>query len=311
MKENIVFSIIVPVYRVEEYIHRCVDSLLRQTYPHIEVILVDDGSPDGCPAICDAYARQDARVKVIHKPNGGQADARNRGLEIATGDYIVFVDSDDYIEQNSCQQFLPFAQKGYEILVADGVAEGGYSNMSHGNVEGCCTGKEYLKVAVPRGKLLMATVLYMYRRDFLESHQLRFKAGIRHEDEHFIPRAFLAANTVIETGVVFYHYVIREGSTTTVRDLRKNAVDLYGTCLELGAIYRQLEDKTLQRALLDSLVVKYLSLFQAGKLYRYGKEYIHKDFVRKNAFSPKTRLKAALFVLSPRLYWQINYLTKR
>ena len=90
------FSIIIPVYNVEKYLRECVDSVLAQTFERYEVILVDDGSPDSCPAICDEYASKDARIKVIHKPNGGLSDARNAGLDIARGEYILFLDSDDW-----------------------------------------------------------------------------------------------------------------------------------------------------------------------------------------------------------------------
>ena len=96
----LLISIIIPVYKVEAYIHTCVDSILGQSYKNIEVILVDDGSPDACPLICDEYAKRDQRIKVIHKPNGGLSDARNVGLMNATGDYVIFVDSDDFWMDN-------------------------------------------------------------------------------------------------------------------------------------------------------------------------------------------------------------------
>ena len=92
-------SVIVPIYKVEPYLRKCVDSILNQTYRNLEVILVDDGSPDKCGEICDEYAQKDSRVKVIHKENGGVSDARNVGLDVCTGEYITFVDSDDWIEQ--------------------------------------------------------------------------------------------------------------------------------------------------------------------------------------------------------------------
>lgn len=97
-------SVIVPVYKVEPYIHKCVDSILGQTYTNLEVILVDDGSPDNCGKICDEYAAKDKRVKVIHKKNGGLSDARNAGIDISTGDIIGFIDSDDYIEARMYQE---------------------------------------------------------------------------------------------------------------------------------------------------------------------------------------------------------------
>ena len=90
-------SVIVPIFRVEKYLDKCVQSLLAQTYKDLEIIQVDDGSDDGCPAMCDAYGEVDSRIKVIHKANGGLSDARNTGLEAATGEYIVFADSDDYV----------------------------------------------------------------------------------------------------------------------------------------------------------------------------------------------------------------------
>lgn len=101
-------SVIVPVYKVEPYIHKCVDSIIGQTYRNLEIILVDDGSPDNCPAICDEYAAVDSRIKVIHKPNGGQSSARNMALDICAGDYIAFVDSDDWLEINAYSEIMDF-----------------------------------------------------------------------------------------------------------------------------------------------------------------------------------------------------------
>lgn len=99
-------SIIVPVYNVEKYLNRCVNSLINQTYKNLEIILVDDGSPDNSPIICDNYAAKDSRIKVIHKKNGGLSDARNAGIEASTGDYLVFIDSDDYAEINMIEETL-------------------------------------------------------------------------------------------------------------------------------------------------------------------------------------------------------------
>ena len=103
---NELVSVIVPVYKVEPYLDRCVASILAQTYPNLEVILVDDGSPDNCPALCDAWAQRDARIRVIHKKNGGLSDARNVGLDAASGAYISFVDSDDTLQKISSRPFM-------------------------------------------------------------------------------------------------------------------------------------------------------------------------------------------------------------
>ena len=103
-QKKVQFSFIVPIYNVEEYLDRCVQSLINQSFTNIEIILVDDGSPDQCPEKCDNYAKQDPRIRVIHKANGGLSDARNAGLEVAIGEYILFVDADDYIELDTCEK---------------------------------------------------------------------------------------------------------------------------------------------------------------------------------------------------------------
>ena len=112
-------SVIVPVYKVEPYLRKCVDSILAQSYSDLEVILVDDGSPDNCGAICDEYAEKDARVRVIHKTNGGISDARNAGLDIMTGEYVAFVDSDDWIDEQHLSSLYKLVKNGADIAVSD------------------------------------------------------------------------------------------------------------------------------------------------------------------------------------------------
>ena len=104
--DSIKISVIVPVYQVESYLKKCVDSILAQTHRNLEIFLVDDGSPDGCGSICEEYARRDGRVTVVHKSNGGLSDARNAGLERTNGDYIGFVDSDDWVENDMLEALL-------------------------------------------------------------------------------------------------------------------------------------------------------------------------------------------------------------
>ena len=121
---EIKISIIVPVYKVERELDRCVKSLLGQTYQNIEIILVDDGSPDCCPEMCDEFARQDNRVKVVHKKNGGLSDARNAGLKVASGEYILYVDSDDYIDIDSCERFMKARNnENIDIIVGNAIME--------------------------------------------------------------------------------------------------------------------------------------------------------------------------------------------
>ena len=303
-----VFSIIVPVYKVEQYLERCVVSLINQTEKNIEIMLVDDGSPDNCPCLCDIYAEKDIRIQVIHKTNGGLSDARNAGIEKATGEYIMFVDSDDYIELDACEKLVPYVENKSDIIAMDGIAEGGTVNLEHTGIENgrLYNGQEFLKSSVLYGRIPMAAWLYVYRRDFLNEHKLRFKKGILHEDEEFTPRAILKADNIINTGIVNYHYIVRENSIMTQKDKRKNADDLFDTCQSLCLLYDELEDIELKLHLKDLLVSKYLSLFQEGQLYKYGSNYLHKDFVNENAYKKRTRKKAFLYTVSPILYWHLN-----
>lgn len=306
------FTIVVPVYNVELYLDRCMTSLLNQTYQDIEIILVDDGSTDRSPEICDNYATQDSRIHVIHQKNGGLSDARNKGLEIASGEYILFVDSDDYIDINTCKMLLSYTSLGCDIIVADAIVETKNRKIGHRiEKEKILTGQQYLLSALKTKSCPMAAWLNIYRKSYLLNNNLCFKFGILHEDEEFTPRAFLSANSVIYTGIEFYHYVLRENSISTQNDKRQNARDTYTTCCELERLYHKLNNASLKKYLFDSLSSSYLDLFQVGKLYKYGKDFLHKDLVYRNAKLPKTRLKAALYVLSPRLYYFINKTFKK
>ena len=103
---NPLISVIVPVYKVEKYLNKCVQSIVNQTYKNLEIILVDDGSPDNCPEMCDEWAKKDSRIKVIHQENAGLAEARNSGISVATGEFFMFIDSDDYAEPDMIELLL-------------------------------------------------------------------------------------------------------------------------------------------------------------------------------------------------------------
>lgn len=292
---------------------RCVESVLAQTYSDIEIILVDDGSPAPCPALCDAYAREDARVRVLHKPNGGLSDARNKGLEIARGEYVLFLDSDDYFELDACEGFAAYAKTGADILIGDGETIGAVKDLTHlpSLVGEVLSGAEFLKRSYAQSIPSMAAWLNAYKRSFLLEKELRFPFGLLHEDEHFTPRALLSAESVVCTGKNFYRYIVREDSIMTRKDKRKNADHLFGTLEFLAKYYERVDDETLRDALYNSLVTKYLYLFYEGRLERYGDTYVKKAFVKKCSKGKKNKWKARLFCLSPKLYVKINDWTKK
>ncbi len=210
-----VLSVIVPVYNVQKYLPQCIDSILNQTYQNLELILIDDGSPDKCPEICDDYEKKDSRVKVIHKENGGQGSARNRGLDIATGDYIAFIDSDDYVEldmfaimvkaleeTNSDMCHCGFiTHTGLRTVLSDVPEENYILNSSEEIL------KEYFSFTFING----GPCAKIFRKKVFAD--LRYPEGVAREDVYIMHHAFAACDRAVHCGKCLYHYNIREGSS--------------------------------------------------------------------------------------------------
>ena len=310
-------SIVVPIYNSMEYLEKCLNSLIYQTYEDIEILLVNDGSTDGSLDLCEKYKKTDSRIKIINKENGGLSDARNAGLNAASGEYIMFVDSDDYIELDACEKFAGKAAVGqYDIIAGNAkrVDNGKISFVEHGDeVKGAnLNGKEFLKLELAANRMNMASCFNMYRRDFIEKNGLGFEKGLLHEDEMFTPRAFLKAQNVISLGESFYNYIIRENSITTKPDKTKNVQDVITICETLQEEYTLLEDEKLQNLLNDHLVNLYLNVFQVARLYRGGyKNLIKKDIVRDRGQTGVNKLRVRIFCLSPKLYYFLNYIRKK
>lgn len=208
-------SVIVPVYRVEAYLRQCVDSICNQTYQNLEIILVDDGSPDRCGEICDFYAAQDARISVIHKKNGGLSDARNAGMAMSRGDYLIFVDSDDLLPPDAVRTLINFALSedaalviGDHIRFTEKIPE---KNIVHQETAiRTFTGVEAMKDMLENG---CASWARLYRR---EIHQyIQFPVGEINEDEAIVLRILENCKKVVKINSVVYFYRCRPESITT------------------------------------------------------------------------------------------------
>ena len=214
-------SIIVPVYQVEPYLNRCVRSLLEQTYTDVEIILVDDGSPDGCPTLCDAWAGKDARV--IHKPNGGLSDARNAGLTVARGEEIAFVDSDDWVDPDMLERLYNQMEETGADLAACGVTweyPGGRSEVPHPLEDRLYTGRRAIMRAYIQTCMVRTTVWNkLYRRAVVD--KLFFPAGKTNEDEFFTYRVLDRTDRVSVLSAPMYHYRQRQDSIMGVYSLRR------------------------------------------------------------------------------------------
>jgi glycosyltransferase involved in cell wall biosynthesis len=216
-------SVIVPIYNVEIYLEKCLNSIINQTYKNLEIILIDDGSPDNCGKICDEYAKKDKRIKVIHKPNGGLSDARNTGLDIAKGEYIAFVDSDDYIAEEMCEELLDIAQKEEADIVVCGVYDV--------RKEGITVFDRNLNVSDKD------TILYQIFTDYYPSYSWNkfFKAHlfseirfphIKFEDLFIMPTLILAAQKISFTPKAYYYY--NRTNENSITSFLTNPTNRYG-----------------------------------------------------------------------------------
>ena len=209
-------SVIVPVYKVEKYLRECVDSILAQTYRDFELILVDDGSPDNCGAICDEYAAKDSRIRVIHQENQGLSGARNSGIDIARGEFITFVDSDDLVDCRYLEILMNAGSGGADVTVcryrefADGQLpspwQGGWNQMSFGRTDALVKlydGSPWIPVNA-WGKL--------FRRELIGDQ--RFPLGRLHEDQAFTPYLLYRARGIVSCDAALYHYRVNPASIT-------------------------------------------------------------------------------------------------
>ena len=220
-------SVIVPVYNVEKYLDKCLESIVNQSYKNLDIILVDDGSPDKCPEMCDQWAKRDERIRVIHKENGGLSSARNAGLERATGEYIIFVDSDDEISVDCIERLsATLKEKQYDIIVGNILTIGDdvlSRTLSLKLADGTILrGKEIEKTY--RNKWNMCAVNKLYKTSLIRQYNLRFKEGLIHEDELWSLQVACLAKSLRAVNHETYAYYVREGSITTAKDkdLRKS-----------------------------------------------------------------------------------------
>lgn len=207
-------SVIVPVYKVEPYLDKCVSSIVNQTYKNLEIILVDDGSPDNCPAMCDAWAEKDSRIRVIHKTNGGLSDARNAGMTVATGELMAFVDSDDWIAPDMYEYLYQRLTEDNSDIAACGV-QMVWENKTPSRMltrdGNCVLNQEEAMRAIIEESWLKQPVWYkLYKTDLIRD--ILFPMGKCHEDVFWSYQAVGSAKKVSVSDHVGYYYLQRGGS---------------------------------------------------------------------------------------------------
>ena len=267
MEESLI-SVVVPIYKVEKHLVKCIDSIIEQSYRNIELILVDDGSPDSCPQICEEYRKKDSRIKVIHKQNGGLSDARNAGMEIATGEWITFIDSDDYVGINFLKELYSSAiNTKADISICD------YKSVSDD------TGQEIKKTSTEvfdNVKCLeemyhprthgMEFVAWgkLYQTKLFKKNGIEYPVGKIHEDTFTTYKLIYAAKRIAFCNAIEYFYRQREASIMTSSFNIKRLVTLDAT-RESCQFFEQAGENVLRNFAINAHFRNYVIVYSEMK----------------------------------------------
>lgn len=291
-------SVIIPIYKTEEFLTECVDSILEKADEDVEVVLVDDGSPDGCPGICDRYAEKDTRVRVVHKENGGLSSARNAGLAVAAGRYVTFVDSDDKIFPDSLPEILTWIRAaGADMcflrafkLFADGTMRDLGENIDGSQLR-AKSREEAIRHLASRSKYPGSAWSKVFRRDFLLDNDLHFPYDRRYsEDLGFIRDCVLCAESFDALDVPYYQYRQGRAGSITHQIKAKNFNDLLRFITESA---ERLTENRKAKDAVSGLVMSFAAYEYSILLYGYTR-------------IPKEDKKAALAAMKP-YAWTLRY----
>lgn len=315
-------SIIVPVYKVEKYLDKCVESLVNQTYKNLEIILVDDGSPDECPKICDAWAKKDSRIKVSHKANGGLSEARNTGMDIATGDYIGFVDSDDYVSEEMYNILVKIIEENDADISACQESTFNDENNPRFTVDNNVTIVDDVNAAlngIINSELVLSFVWNkLYKKELL--NDIRFPVGKNYEDVFTLHKIILKTNKIAVTSSALYAYRKRKDNITKSWT-KKNICDF----IEANNLrYNDLKDNkkvidSLNAVRLRSVYTSHVAATLLGDKDFYNSELLKNDykflkkkenfkyykaFVHSKAF--RIMIMKNVLLLNRNLFWKIR-----
>lgn len=316
-------SIVVPIYNVEQYLEKCVESICRQTYENLEIILVNDGSPDQCGQMCEEYAKKDNRIKVIHKKNGGLSDARNSGVKLATGKYLLFVDSDDYIAKDLVEKTVTVAEKNNcDMVLYD------YYYVEPDNVEIRSTivpANKVISLEQEHTLLLAATsaCAKLFNRGFYVKANCPFPQGIYFEDLATTSIFFMRAKRVFYLKEPLYYYINRENSIMTGKNFEKSSHDKLVALEHILSAYKKEGKYEEYRQELEYLVFaneyfepsKVLALAgEDGEYLEKYRKYMYETFpdIHNNKYVKNMgkKDKIHLWILDHKQYWMMRLLSK-
>ena len=313
---NELISIIVPVYNVEQYLKRCIDSIINQTYRNLEIILVDDGATDNSGKLCDELAKLDNRIKVYHKKNGGLSDARNYGVERAIGDYIGFVDSDDYIDAEMYEKLYE-AIKKEDVDVAECNFRFIYSNRianyTEDNYYLILNRDEYTKEYVNMNRVFGAAWTKLIRSSLAK--EIKFPKGKLFEDGFYSLELMKKARSFVIFDSPYYNYVMRENSITNSKFNEKNldlieiADDIYDYVVSTYPYLKKEADRRKMYSYFNTLDAIIVSPDYNNKLYYNNiKVYFHKNFLQllmNNKISINRKIRLLIMLINKKMYKKI------
>jgi glycosyltransferase involved in cell wall biosynthesis len=315
------FSIVVPVYNSADYLHRCLDSIVSQTYKNIEIILINDGSTDGSASICEQYKSIDKRITIIHQDNQGIGLARNQGIKQAIGQYIVFVDNDDMLTENACTSLHQIISKFPEAEIValshydiykDKTIIRKYKNTP--SPTSYISGQDFIKMQIKNATWHKPPWKNVYKKCFLLENNLFFQKTLM-EDEEWIPRVFLHAQRVKISDTVHYQRFLRKGSVSrpiSIEHKRKRAIAFIHLLYEQEQLYASISDIELRSLLYDWMVETFLWAVVKNGLHKA--EYHHilkKEFLDKKSSKIINMVDSFIFGISPNLYYRYYKLRLR
>lgn len=271
-QKNPAVSVVIPVYNVERFLAECVDSVLHQTMGDFEIILVDDGATDGSGRMCDEYALKDPRIRVIHQANGGLSAARNTGLDAARGEYVYFLDSDDYLVPDALEKLRAVAEKekadvvffDASVFFTDCEPDPKVYRYERSRAYAAKNGRALLPELMDTDEYRTAVPLMLLRRDYMARHGLRFRPGILHEDQLFTFYVYHADGVIAHCHQELYARRMRPASIMTGTSARRHYDSMYEIYMELSGLYRN-------RTIRNEAGRRYLAQLTRAVLAKYRK----------------------------------------
>lgn len=281
-------SIIVPVYKVEQYLNRCIDSILSQTYRDFELILVDDGSPDNCGNMCDDIAKTDKRIKVIHKENGGLSSARNAGLDVACGDYVGFIDSDDWITNDMFEHLISLVDRyNCEIASASYVFSNGETKFKQPNIEvRVFNKKEALRYYMLEGMSSRISdypvCIKIYKKVLFDN--IRFPEGQLYEDVATNFMLIQESSIYVKSNKICYYY-FQDGRSITRSGFKSKDMDVLKVGDQLVTLAKKENDEELLKLAITKSARSYFSLLAKIAAYGFAEKLDNEKELIKNLTS--------------------------